>query len=76
MTLFYYYGARFYDPSIGRFTTVDPLAEKYSFQNPQAYAANNPIRYIDFMGLGPTGIIIIIKGRKLVMMELTTKKFM
>jgi len=48
------YGARWYDPSIARFHTIDPLAENYSFQNPFAYAANNPIKFIDFMGMGPT----------------------
>ena len=48
------YGARFYDPSIARFTIVDPLSETYTFQNPFAYAANNPIKFIDYMGLGAT----------------------
>ncbi len=48
------YGFRFYDPAIARFSTIDPLAEDYTFQNQYAYAANNPIRYIDFMGLGAT----------------------
>jgi RHS repeat-associated protein len=47
------YDFRFYDPTIGRFTTFDPLAEIYDNQTPYAYAANNPINFIDFMGLGP-----------------------
>ena len=46
------YGARFYDAQLGRFTGVDSLAEAYPYQSPYAYADNNPIKYIDFMGLG------------------------
>jgi RHS repeat-associated protein len=49
----YDYGARFYDAQIARFHSVDPHAEVYSYQSPFAYAANNPIYYIDYMGLGP-----------------------
>jgi RHS repeat-associated protein len=49
------YGARHYDAATGRFTTIDPLADIFAFQSSYAYAANNPIKYIDFMGMGPVG---------------------
>jgi len=45
------YGARFYDPALGRFTTTDPLSEISFAQSPYLYAANNPISNIDFKGL-------------------------
>ncbi|MFH0949248.1 MAG: RHS repeat-associated core domain-containing protein [Candidatus Aenigmatarchaeota archaeon] len=41
----YYYGARYYNPDIGRFTTVDPAYDPT--ESPYAYAANNPVKYVD-----------------------------
>jgi len=58
----YYYGARYYDPEIGRFTQIDPLVLGESekpladvLSNPQAlngysYVLNNPMRYVDENG--------------------------
>src|SRR5690606_28987255 len=36
----YYYGARYYDPRISIFVSVDPLAEKYLNMTPYNYVAN------------------------------------
>ena len=44
----YYYGARYYDSSIGRFTQVDP--EFKAVESSYSYADNNPLIYND-----PTG---------------------
>ncbi len=49
----YYYGARYYDPILGRFISADTIVPEPT--NPQAlnrytYVLNNPLRYID-----PTG---------------------
>ena len=44
----YDYGARFMDGM--RFTTIDPMAEKYYDVSPYAYCANNPVNAIDMNG--------------------------
>ncbi len=43
----YDYGARNYDPAIGRWFNVDPLAEKFVSMSPYTGMGNNPIIYID-----------------------------
>jgi RHS repeat-associated protein len=46
----YDYSARYMDPALGRFSTVDPMAEKYYSISPYTYCANNPVRYVDLHG--------------------------
>ncbi len=53
-TRLYYYGARYYDPKISLWLSVDPLAEKYPSMSPYNYVVNNPVRYID-----PTGMFCV-----------------
>ena len=43
----YDYVARQYDPVYGRFTSIDPLCEKYPYLSPYAYCGNNPMNAID-----------------------------
>jgi RHS repeat-associated protein len=56
----YYYGARYYDASIGRFISADSIVPDPA--NPQtfnrySYCLNNPLRYID-----PSGLDVLLVG--------------
>ncbi len=46
----YDYGARFYDPVLGRFHTPDRFSEKYLNQSQYQYGLNNPLKFIDING--------------------------
>ena len=50
----YYYGARYYDATLGRFTQTDPSRGKYPEWGPYVYALDNPLRFIDPDGLRVT----------------------
>src|SRR5690554_2250671 len=52
----YYYGARYYDPRISIFISVDPLAEKYPNYTPYHYVHQNPINLIDPTGMSAEGL--------------------
>ena len=43
----YFYRARFYNPQFGRFVSEDPIKAGINFY---AYAGNNPVTFIDFLG--------------------------
>jgi RHS repeat-associated protein len=49
----YDYGARYYDPSIGRWGAVDPLASEYPGFSPYHFVYNNPIKHYDPTGAAP-----------------------
>ncbi|MBA3285159.1 MAG: RHS repeat-associated core domain-containing protein, partial [Nitrosopumilus sp.] len=52
----YDYGFRHYDPQIGRFMQLDPLADKFSFYTPYQYAGCEPIANVDLDGLEPKAV--------------------
>jgi RHS repeat-associated protein len=59
----YFYGARYYDPEIGRFITADTIVQApYDPQslNRYAYCRNNPLNYVDPSGHWFWGVVIFI----------------
>lgn len=46
----YYYGARYYDPRLSLWISIDPQSENYLNLSPYNYCANNPIIYRDEEG--------------------------
>ncbi len=46
-TGFSYFGARYYNPDLSIWLSVDPMAAKYPSLSPYAYCGNNPVRLVD-----------------------------
>ncbi len=73
-----YFGARYYDPTLGRFMGMDPASftEKnlHSF-NRYAYGNNNPYKFVDPDGKEPVGVIVKLleKGGEKVIRWISSK---
>ena len=65
------YGARMYDPAIGRWTAQDPLSEKYYSYSPYGYCVNSPSNTIDVEG----NLVIFINGLFFNPIEAGTPKY-
>jgi RHS repeat-associated protein len=48
------YGFRWYDASVGRWASADPISLYTPNYSPYHYSFNNPVRFIDHLGLTPT----------------------
>jgi RHS repeat-associated protein len=70
----YYYGARYYDPKMSLWLSVDPLAEKYPAVSPYTYCLNNPINMIDPDGREPKDDYKLLKNGKLELIKKTESK--
>jgi RHS repeat-associated protein len=53
----YYFGARYYDDNLGRFTSVDPVADEPAYQ----YVSNNPMNYVDPDGEKDYAVVVGFK---------------
>ncbi len=47
------FGERIFDVRIAKFMSIDPITGSYPFQSPYVFAADNPIMFIDILGMGP-----------------------
>ncbi|MCO6486852.1 MAG: RHS repeat-associated core domain-containing protein [Phaeodactylibacter sp.] len=59
----YEYGTRWYDPAVGRFTGVDPIAEEFPWVSTYNYAENEPVANIDLHGLQKVRAVNEFKSR-------------
>jgi RHS repeat-associated protein len=58
------YGMRIYNPALGRFLSVDPLAKSFPFYTPYQFAGNKPIAFVDLDGLEDVYNLILIINKE------------
>jgi RHS repeat-associated protein len=58
----YDYGARNYDPALGRWMNIDPLSESFLSHGPYSFCFNDPMRFVDSDGKAPTDIVYFDKN--------------
>jgi len=64
--------ARNYDPALGRWMNLDPLAEKMRRHSPYNFGFDNPVFFQDYDGMMPTGGTDPIKKAKAVAQKAET----
>ena len=60
----YHYGARFYDPEIGRWTTIDPATIEYPEMSVYNYVNNDPVYFVDPDGKRPDDFYLNLETGK------------